>query len=218
MQELTTVNGLVLKTLPSDEYDRRVVILTAERGKISCFAKGARKPNSVFLSSTNPLCYGTFLLYEGRSAYSLNEARISNYFSDLRSDFEGTCYGMYFLELADYYTVENNDEKQMLGLVYQSLRALEKKTIDSRLIKCIVEIKSLVINGEYPGAPEKEDGTSYDESTLYTLSFIEKTPLEKLFTFTVSDKVLSELTWITTVLRNRFFDRPFKSLEILSDL
>ena len=51
-------------------------------------------------------------------------AAISNYFEGLREDFEGAYYGMYFLEVADYYTRENNDEREMLKLVYQSLRAV----------------------------------------------------------------------------------------------
>ena len=212
MQDLCSVTGLILKAEPFGEYDRRVVMLTRERGKRAAFAKGARRQGSRLLASTNPFCFGEFRLYEGRTSYSISEASIQNYFAPLREDFENACYGMYFLEVMDYYTRENNDEKEMLKLLYQSLRALCHKNLDNRLVRYIFEIKALALNGEYPGLPKDK---SYEESTAYAAAFIVGTPVEKLYTFTVTEKVLKELQEITDEFRKRFIDRNFKSLEIL---
>ena len=212
MQDLCSVTGLILKAEPFGEYDRRVVMLTRERGKIAAFAKGARRQGSRLLASTNPFCFGEFRLYEGRTSYSISEASIQNYFAPLREDFENACYGMYFLEVMDYYARENNDEKEMLKLLYQSLRALCHKNLDNRLVRYIFEIKALALNGEYPGLPKDK---SYEESTAYAAAFIVGTPVEKLYTFTVTEKVLKELQEITDEFRKRFIDRNFKSLEIL---
>ena len=212
MQDLCSVTGLILKAEPFGEYDRRVVMLTRERGKMAAFAKGARRQGSRLLASTNPFCFGEFRLYEGRTSYSISEASIQNYFAPLREDFENACYGMYFLEVMDYYTRENNDEKEMLKLLYQSLRALCHKNLDNRLVRYIFEIKALALNGEYPGLPKDK---SYEESTAYAAAFIVGTPVEKLYTFTVTEKVLKELQEITDEFRKRFIDRNFKSLEIL---
>lgn len=212
MQDLCSVTGLILKAEPFGEYDRRVVMLTRERGKIAAFAKGARRQGSRLLASTNPFCFGEFRLYEGRTSYSISEASIQNYFAPLREDFENACYGMYFLEVMDYYTRENSDEKEMLKLLYQSLRALCHKNLDNRLVRYIFEIKALALNGEYPGLPKDK---SYEESTAYAAAFIVGTPVEKLYTFTVTEKVLEELQEITDEFQKRFIDRNFKSLEIL---
>lgn len=215
MQELFSVTGIILKAEPFGEYDRRVVILTKERGKIAAFAKGARRQGSRLLAATNPFCFGEFKVFEGRTSYSISEAAISNYFEPLREDFEGACYGMYFLEMMDYYTRENSDEKNMLKLLYQSLRALCHAGLDNRLVQYIFEIKALALNGEYPGLSEKKQ---YQESTVYAVSYIVNSTVEKLYTFKVTESVLEELKEIAEDFRKRFMDRKFKSLQILHEL
>lgn len=215
MQEMITVTGMVLSQTPIGDYDRRVCILTKERGKISAFAKGARRQNSRLMASTNPFSFGQFKLYQGKTSYNIMEASIDQYFEGLRDDFVGAYYGMYFLEIADYYTRENNDEMQMLKLLYQSMRALIHPSIDNRLVRCIYEIKTVVVNGEFPGLSMEK---SYDESTIYAVEYIVSSSIEKLYTFQVSEKVLLQLEEIGNTLRERFFKKEYKSLEILETL
>lgn len=215
MQEFTEITGMILKAEPIGEYDRRVVILTKEKGKVSAFAKGARRQNSRLLAATNPFSFGSFRLFAGRTSYSLVEADISNYFEGLRSDFEGAYYGMYFLEVMDYYTRENNEDKEMLKLLYQSLRALMHEKIPNRLVRYIFEIKAMVLSGEFPGMPENN---VYEESTDYAVHYIMTSPVEKLYTFTVTDSVLLQLKEIADDYRARYVDKTFKSLEIVENL
>ncbi|MBD5516371.1 MAG: DNA repair protein RecO [Lachnospiraceae bacterium] len=215
MQEYTQITGMVLKAEPIGEYDRRIVILTKEKGKISAFARGARKQGSRLLAATNPFSFGEFKLYAGRSSYSVMEAAISNYFEGLREDFEGAYYGMYFLELMDYYTRENNDEKEMLRLLYQSLRALLHEGLPNRLVRYIFELKAMVINGEFPGIPTEK---VWDQSTEYAVSYIVDSGIERLYTFTVTPEVLRQLQEIADDYRRRYLDRTFKSLEIVDNL
>jgi DNA repair protein RecO (recombination protein O) len=141
---------MVLSAMPIGEYDKRLVILTKEIGKISVFAKGARRPNSALLACSQPFTFGEFSLYAGRTSYNIVAAEIKNYFEELREDFEGLCYGFYFCEFSEYITKENNDEKDILKLLYQSLRALSKRTINPQLIKVIFELKIITLNGEAP--------------------------------------------------------------------
>ncbi len=215
MQEFTWVTGMILKQTPVGEYDRRICLLTKEKGKISAFARGARRPGNRLAAATNPFSFGLFKLYAGRDSYTLAEADISNFFSELMTDYEGAYYGIYFAEVADYYTRENNDEREMLKLLYQSIRALCAPALPNKLIKCIFELKAIVVNGEYPGVPQDR---KLEESTVYALHYIAESSIEKLYTFTVKDSVLSELCEIAEEYRKRFTDRNFKSLEILKTL
>lgn len=214
MQDFIEVTGMVLKAVPVLEMDKRITILTRERGKLSAFARGAKKPGSRFMAATNPFCYGRFRLYEGKSAYNLSEVRIDQYFESLRENFEGAFYGMYFTEMADYYTRENNDEKEMLKLLYISLKALEKEQIPNELVQYIFEMKTLAVNGEFPGVLQGHD---MSDSTAYTIQFVYNTPMEKLYTFTVSPEVLAELARECGIYREKYIGHKFKSLEILEN-
>lgn len=215
MADAIRVTGIVLKAAPVGEYDRRIVLLTKERGKIAAFARGARKAGSRLAAATNLFAFGTFVLYEGRSSYTCSEAEIQNYFEDLMTDYLGAYYGMYFTEVAEYYTSENNDEREMLRLLYQSLRALETPKLPNRLVKCVYELKAIAVNGEFPGVPTDR---KLLDSTIYALQYIQSSGVEKLYTFLVSDEVLAELEQVSDLYCRRFIGHRFKSLEILEQM
>ena len=206
------VTGMILQCTPIGENDRRVLLLTKELGKISAFAKGSRKPNSHLGGKITPFTFGVFKLYAGRSSYTLTSVKVSNYFSDLREDLIAISYGMYFLDLAEYYSREGNDEREMLKLLYQTCRALTHSSFKPELVRCIFEWKAFAIQGI---APPSSDYPNESESTRYTMEFIVCSPIERLYSFQVTDEVLHALRHIVQAYGKRQYDKQFKSLEIL---
>ena len=132
MEEII-VQGMVLKNANYSEYDRRIVLLTKETGKITVFAHGVRRAGNRLLAMTEPFTLGLYTLSPGRSAYSLKKAEAIDYFEGIRQDFDAFLLGEYFLEIAENRTWENNDEFERLKLLYQALKSLLSDKISKKL-------------------------------------------------------------------------------------
>lgn len=215
MDNAVSLHGCVLKHKPAGDYDWLVTILTAERGKLNAFARYARKPGTKFSGNTEPLSFGTFELYPGKSAYSLNAAKIDHYFEDYRQELELAAYGTLFLEIADYYTRENIEAAQFLNLLYVSLNALKEDRDDrpKRLVRCVFELRAMVTEGVFPGAERLGPVSGALERTL---SHIERAPLKTLYSFSLREDVLKELSDVTLRFRNMAMDRRLNSLDMVA--
>ena len=242
MGQTIVLTGMVLSAMPVGDYDKRIQLLTRERGKIAAFVRGARRPNSAFLASSNPFSFGEFEVYEGKSSYNVAKASITHYFRELAKDLDAVSYAFYFLEMASYYTQENMDGTDYLNLLYVTLKALLKKAVDNRLVRRIYELRVLVLSGEYPdvfsctkcGKKENlyyfsmrrhgtlcpdclkgEYAVPLDASTLYALQYVITAPLQKLYSFTLSAPVLGRLEEITAGYRRQYQDHEFQSAQML---
>ncbi len=245
MSDSLTVTGMVLTAMPVGDFDKRITILTTSHGKITAFARGARRPKSSLLACTNPFAFGEFEVFPGKNAYTLQKASISNYFRELTLDPMAAYMGFYFCEFAEYCCQENNDEKEMLKLLYQSLKALASGNFDKRFVRAVYEDKALTIEGEginvfrcvkcnkekplisflpdrgsliCDDCTKKLSGIAISDSTRYTLQYIASSSIEKLYTFKVTEEVLEELIQIINMHYHRTVHHNFKSLEVMENL
>ena len=150
--------------------------------------------------------------------------------------------GFYFMEFADYFCQENNDEKEMLKLLYMSLRALESTALDKKLVRVIFELKSISINGQGPDVfrcnvcrkqnnlllfsvekagvfcqecSSKINGLYVNSDTIYTMQYIISSEITKLYNFAVSKDVLSELIMILKIYLHHYILHTFNSEAFL---
>lgn len=236
------MTGMVLSTMPVGEYDKRVVLLTKESGKISAFARGARRPKSRLVAAANPMAFGTFEIFPGRTANSIASASIDDYFLEIAQDYDKVCLAAYFLEMAEYYAQENLNETERLALLYQTLKALRSGRFSLRLIRMIYEIRTMKINGVYPDVFEcvncgkrenlhyfsmplrglvcddchdKAGGEPISDSCRYAMQFIMTQSIQKLYTFRLTDAVEEELWKLLAEYRKRYREHAFKSEEFL---
>lgn len=238
------MTGIVLSIKDVGDYDRRVVLITKEKGKIAAFARGARKTNSPFLAACQPFAYGKFSIYPGKNAYSINQVEIEEYFQDIKTDLDTLFLATYFCELTEYFTMENVDGLEMMKLLYVSLKALQKESLNNELVRRVFEVKAFSIGGYMPETRiciqcGKNEQISFfhaggggcvcadcqknmtacipmEETTRYTLQYIIYQPPEKVFNFKVSNNVQKELSEITESYRKIHIDGSFKSLDFLT--
>lgn len=212
MSERITATGMVLYASPVGDYDKRIVLLTRDMGRITCFARGARRQNSPLLAGTNPFAFGEFEMFVGRDSYTIVKATIKEYFRELSMDPDLAAYGFYFLEIANYYTRENIDGSDMIKLIYASLKALLSDRIDFLLVRRIFELKAMQLNGEYPVLGPMDP---YLEATKYAFNYVVQSRIERLFTFTVLPDVLEEMGEIIDTFMKKHIDKNFNSLSML---
>ena len=82
--------GIIIAENFVNDYDKMLVMLTPNLGKISCSAKGARKTKSPLLASTQFLCFGEYILYKNPTSdiYLINSCDIIEVFYNIRIDLE----------------------------------------------------------------------------------------------------------------------------------
>lgn len=245
MGGLIQVQGVVISAMPIGEYDKRIVLLTKERGKISAFARGARKANSLYMAAANSFVFGEFTLYEGRNSYTLKDVKVLHQFVELASAQPEVYYGYYFLELAEYFASEGTQEREMINLLYVSIKALLNTGIENRLIRCVFELRIMTEQGLAPslfhcvscGREQQTEGFfSWEQNgvlcsacasgiknalklsgaALYTMQYIVTASLGKLYTFRVSEQVLTELESLIHTYVRYHVERNMKSLDILN--
>lgn len=249
MRETVTLTGIVLIASPIKEYDRRIELLTKERGKISAFAQGARKAGSALSACTIPFTFGEFTFYQGRDSYVLRSGTIREFFSVIAEDYDNTCYASYFVEMAKHFTEENMEAPDELLLLYITLVAIQNGDMPLRLIRIVYEMRSMMLQGQMvelfeclkcgktgvldvyfssggvicedcaAKLPELRGVYPFELSSdaMYTLQFILTTPLEKLYSFLVSDEVLIELERFMKAYLGRFLPYKFQSLDFINE-
>lgn len=238
---------MILTASPMKEYDKRVEILTRERGRITAFAQGARRINSALLACSIPFTFGQFVLYEGRNSYNLKSCNIEKFFGDIASDYDMTCYASYFAEMAQYFTRENMEASQELLLLYITLIAMQNQRIPYRLVRIIYEMRMMMLQGQgielfqclrcgktqcntvyfaagglvcaECAAKERELQKNYpmtlSPDAMYALQFMLTAPLEKLYSFVVSETVQRELERFMKSYLGRYLPHSFKTLEFI---
>ena len=145
-----TLDGLVVREMAWGENDKRIVLLTADRGRVSVLAKGARSMRSKYTNTTCLFTYGNFEITERNGYAWLGGASVIESFWGIRDDIDRLALASYIVDVAGELTGEEEPAEDILRLTLNTLYAIAKSFKSREQIKATYEIRALAMSGYMP--------------------------------------------------------------------
>jgi len=126
--------GIIIKRRNFKDADRILTVLTRDHGKISVRAAGIRRIPSRRSPHVELLNHCVLTLYQGHAFPVLTEAQTIEAFSPLKEDLHKIGLAYHLCELIDGLCPENQENRQVFGLVQSTLTRLALEKNESELI------------------------------------------------------------------------------------
>lgn len=230
--------GIILAENNMDDFDKMLTMLTPGMGKISCAAKGARRPKSLLLGGTQFLCFGEYVLYKGGDTYNINSCEPIEVFYNIRTDLDKLKYAVHITKIINDLAYENQNCYRILQLFLNTLYVISEKEKNLDLILSIFKIKLLSLIGYMPnvqccascGTKEninsfsfkqngflckdcsKQDTSSIhiSENTKCALQYIVYSESKKIYSFNMPEADLKELQIVAKIYFNEKLEKEYK--------
>ena len=149
-QAKTVMHGLILRETETKEADKILTVLTAEMGKISVIARGARRKNSRLAAACQLFAWSEMTLYKRGSWYYLDAADPAELFEGLTADIVRFSLAAYLCELTEFVAGEDNPAPELLRLLLNGLYALAKLGKEPAVVKPAFTFRLLALAGFEP--------------------------------------------------------------------
>lgn len=162
-----STDGLIIKVNNVGEYDRAVSILTAENGVIRAFVHGARSIKNKNNAGTSLLSFSRLTLQKKKDTYVITEASAEKVFFNLRSDIVKLSLAQHFCEMALVLAPVEDDAREYLRLVLNSLSFLADDKRSPILLKSVTELRMLSLSGYAPDIVACKNCAAYEDEVMY---------------------------------------------------
>ena len=237
--------AVVLKVQDFKENDKIIWLFSEKLGKISCIVRGAKTKRSKFASFTQQFCYGEYVLFKGKSFYTVNEIELIDSFQSFLNNFDSITYGSYFCELIIIALQEQESNRILFEEFIKTFYLLKSDALDVETIARAFEVKLLKhtgfeINFNRCAICNTKIESSNSFSTQFYggicnnckdisaiplsnaafnyLRFFNNMPMENIHRIKLSDEVKKEINSILNLLICQSFSRRPKSLDIFNYL
>ncbi|MDD3679690.1 MAG: DNA repair protein RecO [Candidatus Shapirobacteria bacterium] len=145
------IKGVIIGRRNFSETDRVITVLTNNHGKQVFLARGVRKITSCRGPRVEIFNYIKSQIHQGKTWDILGEIETINRFSGLRQNLSRVAAAYEICELADRLIPENDHHRNLLKLILDHLKILNKNTpinLDNFLFN--FKIRLLVLTGFWP--------------------------------------------------------------------
>jgi len=240
-------DGVIIKETYTGEADKIVTVLSRDKGRISGYARGARRPKSQLIAGVQFLCYSSFTLFKGRDMYHINSCDVIEPFYNIRTDVVKLTYAAHIAEILNDVIQENQPAARVLKLLLNTLHMLANTNKSPELIVRIFEMRILSLLGYSPQVrgcihcgKEELDNMLFSfrdygfvcrncaqndkfamqilHGTARAIQHIVYARLQDLFKFDVSNEVLDELEKVNKIYLRQQLDKEYNKLDFLKNL
>ena len=242
-----TIQALVLRVTDYNDKDALLTVLTRNYGKLTIKARGLRRKNSPLIAPCQLLSFAEFTVFEYRGMYTINEGHSLELFQGLRRDLQKLSLGTYFAQVAELVSQEDLPNPELLSLVLNCLYALSKLDLPEEMVKSVFELRIACLAGYMPDISgchmcgeqnfgyfdlsagqflcencRTADHTGIrmpiSQGTLQAMQYIVNCKSQKLFSFSLGQENLTQLSQITEAYLTTQLERGFSTLDFYKSL
>ena len=238
-----TTTGLILRETKYKETSKILNVLTADEGRITVSAKGARRKGSKTAAATQLLAFSEMTLLQSRGRWTLTEANCIELFQGLRDDIELLSLGSYFAEILESVSDEDVPSPEILSAGLNALYALSTGMKAPELVKAAFEMRIMRLSGFSPlldecskcgradivepvldiyggaifcGNCKNGDENAYAklcDGSLDAMRYIIECDAKKMFSFSLSEDAGKRLSAASEKYLSAQLERNFHTLE-----
>jgi DNA repair protein RecO (recombination protein O) len=142
-------DGFVLRAVKYKDSDLILTVLTADAGKITVTARGARRHSSPLIAPSQLFAYSRMTLWQRGGHLHLMEAELLDAFEGLREDIERMALAGWIAELSGVLATEDSPSV-ILSLTRGALYALSALKKEPALVKAAFEFRLMAESGYLP--------------------------------------------------------------------
>jgi len=215
-------SGIVLREVTYKDSSKILTVLTGTEGKLTVSAHGVHSKKSKLAAVTGLLVFSEMTLLKKKDRWTMTEAHSIEQFIGLRDELKLLALGAYIAELTEAVADEDSPNPELLPLCLNALYALSQKLKTPEFVKPTYELRLMSISGFKPQlGNENTSGAGSLEAGVLNLStgaksaanYIINCSAKKLFSFTLTNEALRELSNVTEGYLLAHLDRTFRTLD-----